>query len=188
MVTDTFEQMKNMLLPLGIYTVENGSAVYSELCAYAVGINLVKAQIESLKKEGFVQTAETFGLSLRENMLEITPLSTTQQRRQAIKHCLSLVRGQWIKSETDSVVQGFTFGVSIVETFASSRLTLTFADSANATRENLSTVLKATRKTLPAQLEVFSNIAQQSFDTMDAGNKSWVYLDKQSLSFNSVEG
>lgn len=187
MVTDTFEQLKNILLPLGLYSISKGSIVNAELAAYALGINLVKTQIEKLTNEGFVQTSQDFGLSLREEMLNITPLTTLQERRDKIISILSMVRGKWVLSEFKNAVTKTGLGINMVEDFANRKLTVNFLIAEQSTRENLSTVLCAIRPIIPAHLELRSNIAQMSFDTFDANNKSWAYLDKLSLSFDSVE-
>lgn len=187
MVTDTFEQLKMVLLPLGIYNVGTNTVVRAELCAYACGINLVKEQIQLLKTEGFVQTAQNFGLSLREKMLAITPQQTLETRRSKIIELFSTVRGCWKLSEFNNAVVNSGFVGSITEAFAQQRMTLTFTNPQQSTQDKLSDVLGAIRPIVPIHLELRSNLPMINWDTRDAANSSFMYLDKLALTFDSVE-
>lgn len=187
MITDTLAQLKGMLLPLGIYNTDSSTTLNAELCAYACGINLVKAQTQKLLEEGFVQTAQDFGLDLREDMLAISPKQTLELRREEIVQKLSTVRGQWSLPKFKSKIEQTGFDGDILESFEEQRLTIGFASPQLATLENLSTVFKTIRPIMPAHLEVRSNITPISWDMFDALDKNFAYLDKLALSFDSVE-
>ncbi|NCC87424.1 MAG: DUF2313 domain-containing protein [Clostridia bacterium] len=187
MITDTLDQLKSMLSPLGIYNTDSSTTLNAELCAYACGINLVKAQTQKLLEEGFVQTAQDFGLELREDMLAISPNQTLELRREEIVEKLSTVSGQWSLPKVKSEIEQTGFDGSILENFEEQRLTIGFTSPETATLEDLSTVYKTIRPIMPAHLEVRSNIEPISWDVFDTLDENFAYFDKLALSFDSVE-
>ena len=78
----SFDSMKNKLAPLGVYSLEDGSTVICELKAYAEGLDPLFDKLEEYEREGFIATAETYGLSERERFIEKEkPQLTLEQRR-----------------------------------------------------------------------------------------------------------
>jgi|GEM_PF-2372241 len=187
MVTDTLTELKDMLSPLGIYHTDSQTTLHAELCAYACGIDLVKLQLEKLPQEGFLQTAQEFGLALREKMLAISPKQTYELRREEIIEKLSTVRGQWSLPKIKSKIEQTGFDGSILEDFEQQRLTISFTSPEMATLENLSTIFNAMHPIIPAHLEVRSNITPISWDSFDTLDNNFADLDKFSLSFDSAE-
>lgn len=187
MITDTLIQIKGILSPLGIYSTDSGTTLNAELCAYARGINLVKAQIQKLLEEGFVQTAGDFGLELREDMLAISPKQTLELRREEILEKLSTVRGQWSLPKVKSKIEQTGFDGNIFEDFEEQRIIIEFASPQTETLENLSTVFKTIKPVMPAHLEVRSNIVPISWGLFDTQNRNFAHFDKLALSFDSTE-
>ena len=66
---DSFTSMKEKLLPLGLFTIEENSNTELELKAYAVGLDIVFDKLDELLREYFIMTAETYGLTQREIFL-----------------------------------------------------------------------------------------------------------------------
>ena len=63
---NAYQSMKSKLLPLGIYAFAAGGAADCELKAYACELDRLYGEINALYREGFIETAETYGLSERE--------------------------------------------------------------------------------------------------------------------------
>lgn len=78
----SFESMKRKLKPLGLYRLEENTAVSAELSAYAAGLDVLYDILEEMEREAFTQTAESYGLSERERFagVEQKELSTEKRR------------------------------------------------------------------------------------------------------------
>lgn len=86
-----FQIMKSVLEKTGLYDVSEGTIVYAELMAYAEGLDIYFGELERLKKECFVSSAEGEGLEVREAMIHRMNLDTSVSgRRNAIIKALSI--------------------------------------------------------------------------------------------------
>lgn len=86
-----FQQMKEILSATGLYDVSEGSLIYAELMAYAKGLDLLFDELEEMLRECFVVTAQSYGLTIRENFLKRFHLDNTLEgRRNAIINALSV--------------------------------------------------------------------------------------------------
>lgn len=187
MVEDILDQLESILSPLGIYKIEDNSIIKAELVAYAYGIDLVKEQIQKTFEEGFIQTSQDFGLSLREELMKIEPEGSINQRREKIIKRNCVIRGQWNPNRTNEILQETKLDVSVVEDFEKGRVIITFASQKDATIENLSKVLNVVRSEIPAHLEIRSNIGPITWNKIDKANKGFAYLDRLDLTFDSLE-
>ena len=81
----SYESMKSKLLPLGLYSFESGGVADSELKAYACGLDPVFEALAEMEREGFTVTAETYGLSEREQFTQYSGAAlTTEERRERL--------------------------------------------------------------------------------------------------------
>ncbi len=86
-----FDIMKSALEKTGLYSVEEGGAVYAELMAYAEGLDMYFGALKELLRECFVGTAQGYGLALREKIFNRINLDTSLQgRRNALIKALSV--------------------------------------------------------------------------------------------------
>lgn len=86
-----FDIMKSTLEKTGLYSVEEGGAVYAELMAYAEGLDVYFGALEELLRECFVSTAQEYGLALREKIFNRMNLDTSLQgRRNALLKALAV--------------------------------------------------------------------------------------------------
>ena len=80
-----YQSMKAKLLPLGLYAFSEGGAVDCELKAYAAELDRLYGEIDTLYREAFIATAESYGLSRREEIISREhPEQTASQRREAL--------------------------------------------------------------------------------------------------------
>ena len=86
-----FDSMKDKLSKTGLYQIEEGSMIYNELAAYAVGLDIIYSAVEELIRECFVQTAVDYGLTVRESILRKCNTDlTVDGRRNAITAAMSI--------------------------------------------------------------------------------------------------
>lgn len=80
----SYDSMKSKLAPLHLYTLAAGSAVDHELKAYACGLDPLFDALDEEEREGFIATAESYGLSEREKFLEKEKPQLSTERRRAL--------------------------------------------------------------------------------------------------------
>lgn len=88
---NSYTSMKSKLMPLGLYTMAQGSAVDCELKAYAEGLDVLFDTLDEMAREAFIPTAEDYGISEREKFCgrERADLSLEKRREALLKKELS---------------------------------------------------------------------------------------------------
>lgn len=92
MVNTSLIGMIRLMQPLRLYSLREDSLVYLELLSYAKGFELLYERLGELYQEAFLQTAEEFGLSKREELMNFPangklPLET---RRELLRYTISM--------------------------------------------------------------------------------------------------
>ncbi len=68
------------LSPVKLYTLDENSNTYMELCAFSAGLEILNEELDEILRESFYETAETYGLLRSEriwgNTREDLPLAT----------------------------------------------------------------------------------------------------------------
>lgn len=79
----SLSSMISKFAPLGAYRITPQSNVYKELCAYAVGLDMLCTELDTMLRECFFATAETYGLERAERLWGATrqdlPLSKRRE-------------------------------------------------------------------------------------------------------------
>ena len=76
--------MRDKLSPLGLYRLSEGDVTDAELKAYAEGLDPLFELIDELEREGFIPTAESYGLSSREGFIDREKSALTVERRREL--------------------------------------------------------------------------------------------------------
>ena len=149
-----YEAMRAKLMPLGVYTLAQGSLVDCELKAYAAGLEPLQEQLREMEREAFIVTAQTYGLSERERFIdrEQTDLSVAARR--------SLLLGSEQALGADATPAGFvrmlsSFGLTsfhITERPAQNELLITIDDVLSDSRKSL--ISEKIAQAAPAHLVV----------------------------------
>lgn len=105
---DSFTSMKTKLDATGLYRIEQGSNIYAELKAYASGLDVLFETLEAMLKELFIDTAEDYGISAREELLG-KPRSefTLEKRREMLRIYEQMTDGKCTKSAFEAVLRGY---------------------------------------------------------------------------------
>ncbi|GEM_PF-1544420 len=133
-----YEGMQHLLEATGLYAAGDDSIVGAELQAYAAGLDPLFDAIQELKRECFVSTAQDYGLSCREAMLNrVNLLETLQGRRNALEKALSLTAKDCTVSGMQKVIESFNAHGTL--TFSDSEMKIVFhcTDSMNEEQREL---------------------------------------------------
>ena len=88
---DPLAAMRRRLRETGVYKADGTTLVDAELAAYQAGLQPVLEAYETLWRELFVRTAETYGLENKEHLVECSKGNISLARRRAmLLHHLSV--------------------------------------------------------------------------------------------------
>lgn len=83
---DSFNSMSSKMTATGIYTVTEHSNNYAELKAYAAGLDMLFEMLDEMKREYFIDTAESFGILNRERFTgAVRDDLSIEKRREMLK-------------------------------------------------------------------------------------------------------
>ena len=80
----SYESMSSKLLQTGLYSIGQGGAVDCELKAYAVELDRIYTELDTMIREAFVPTAETYGITEREKFIGKERSDLTLSRRREL--------------------------------------------------------------------------------------------------------
>lgn len=82
----SYESMKAKLAPVGLYTLEEGSNICQELKSYAEGLDVLFDELDTMTREYYIETAESYGITQRELFVGgMKSEYTLEQRREMLK-------------------------------------------------------------------------------------------------------
>ena len=103
-----FQKMREILSATGLYDISQGNIIYAELKAYAEGLDMAFEELDEMLRECFAETAESYGLTLRENWLKrYNPDRTLESRRNAIMKALSVCQTDYTYSGMRKIRDSF---------------------------------------------------------------------------------
>lgn len=151
----------NKLQPLNLYSLNESSNVYFELCVYASELENINSSINELLRECFVQTAEGYGILNIESIYMSADLTADiATRRERILSRLKV-------NDTDYTVQGIndaikSFGTDnfeILEYPSENKLVVNVYDSLSDTQREF--VKSEIEKIMPAHNTIIVNFTAE---------------------------
>lgn len=105
---DSFTSMKTKLEATGLYKIEEGSNIFAELSAYAAGIEPLFETLDKMLLELFIDTAEDYGLSCREELLgKVKNDYPIDRRREMLKIYEQMMGGKCTQEAFEMVLRGY---------------------------------------------------------------------------------
>lgn len=161
---DSFNSMKSKLDVLGIYNITEGKNIFAELKAYSVVIDELFEELDVMLRELFVDTAQTYGIDTREQLLGRTkeefPL---EQRREILKIYEQMMGGKCTVEAFEMILKGYGLtSFSILEGPTHNRLAITVNDEVTLELKKL--VEEQVSADFPSHLTLEVNFAQEQSD------------------------
>ena len=101
------DHLRNLLRPLGVYNLKEGSLSGSELDALGYGLDALSERLDYVERESALATAESEGLDRREALFARTPVHyTTDLRRQAIAALLRIGGDCFTLTDINNTISG----------------------------------------------------------------------------------
>lgn len=151
---DSYISMKNKLEPLGLYALDGSTEVDCELKAYAEGLDAVFNSLDELEREFFIPTAESYGISRRENFeSKENPDLSLSERREKLMYIEKTITGDityggFARFMARIGVSDYTLNIS----YYSFHIEIIIADTKTAGEKSL--INKLIRAEVPAHMSL----------------------------------
>lgn len=120
-----FQSIKEKLLPIGIYNLGANDTVTFEIMAYSAELQKVYDELDKIESEMFIATAADYGLTQRENILDITLTETNiDKRRNSLLFREMLISNPQNKSNIINILSAYGIECVINEDFNNNAITV----------------------------------------------------------------
>lgn len=155
----SYDSMKAKLEPIGLYLLETGSNVCNELSSYAEGLDTLFETLDTMTKEYFIDTAESYGITARERFVGKEKSEYTQLQRKEMLKLQEQNMGNKCNTEAFSDILR-SLGLSdfeFTERFSSNSLIINVNDVIPTEMQKL--VTDRVEAEFPAHLNIIINFA-----------------------------
>ena len=170
--------MRALLRPLGLYRLDGATLVDAELAAYGAGFALVEQELAELERESLIQTAEGYGLALREQAMELLlrPDAGLKKRRDLLLYRLAVAPTDYTRIGMYGSLLAAGLNAILVEDKVQQRLRI-IENGFTGSYEDMDAIQEDVRKMLPAHLEADFDIGSLSWDQFDAADPTFDEFD-----------
>ena len=147
-----FQKMRKTLSATGLYDISQGNLIYAELKAYAEGLDMAFDELDEILRECFAETAESYGLTLRENWLKrYNPDRTLESRRNAVIKALSVCQTDYTYSGMRKIRDSFNLHGDFHAYTSPLKVTFECTDTLTNTQKNM--LAKQMKRFMPCWLD-----------------------------------
>lgn len=177
----SLEEMIRILQPLGIYRLEEGTAVYRELQTYAGAMDRCRETLDEILREAIVQTAVSYGLDYREQLFgPRNEALNAEERRKRLIYRLSVLPGDFTRSGISRALLSFGYQGEIRE--EKEKETLLFEPIGESTDPaDYLELIEGLRQILPVHLRFSFTIAAPTWAELDAGDETFAVRDAKAV-------
>lgn len=147
------EYLTDLLRPLGVYDLSDGSVNGAELGAWGAALDAVEAALGRLARESCLLTAEAEGLAAVEGLLPFTLQGTAEERRAALVTLLGLDRGSFTLESANRALGALGIDGTAAETDRPGRVVITLSGTEEE-QEDFAALQAAVAGVLPCHLQV----------------------------------
>lgn len=179
--------LKNLLLPLGIYTFREGSLSGGEIESVGAALDGVAAAAEEAEREALVPTAENRGLELMEALFAKKPAAPTMELRRAAIAALTQINGDgFTAAAINRALSGCGIRANVAETGKAGCVRVTFPNTAGVPAE-FAQIAEIILDIIPCHLEtefyfryltwVELETRFPTWESIEAGGYTWEKLE-----------
>lgn len=185
---NSYESLYEKTALTGVYDLSENSVVCAELYAFAAALDTVCTELEEMYRENFVTTAQSYGLSRREEMAlgMVSQGFLTERRRSILAKKYLVTENDFTLSALEELLYAYGVRFGITENPAQLKIIIDAElDGMSETMKNA--FVKSILDFLPAHLEgevVYSgkrwseiDTENRTFSQYDADNYTWDQLD-----------
>lgn len=183
----SFESMIKKLSPLKVYDLSEGSVIYAELAAFSAGLDILRESLDEMLKEGFIGTAESYGIENTERLVgNVRDDLDLNKRREMLVKRLSLCANDFTPAAFKQMLVLMGVEGEVCEYPFLQRISLDLSEG-EYTQAQREWIVSQAKALLPAHLEwdvVFGGFswadadsAGNTFHELDAKGYTWETID-----------
>lgn len=181
------QQMKDVLSPLGIYNLEDGSLVTCELRVYASQFEKLHQELAAMLKEFFISTAQSYGIEKIEELFQrVRPDLSIQERKERISRYTTLCNMDFSKENIESQLNLAGIFAEFTENHEEETLCfpelIALTDIVETARQ-----LSIIEDIVPAHLNIDVGITPLCWDELDNLEFNFGTIDRANLRFDLFE-
>lgn len=181
------DSMKEKLEPLGIYNLEDDSLVCKELQTYAESLKLVKDSIDELEKEYFINTAESYGLTLREKMYTSAKSDLdVEKRRDMLKYRYSITSNDFNKEDIKKALLAIGIKCEVIEYPNENTIYINCLENLDTTISKDDLKILA-NEFLPAHLSYEIDFRLLKWSEIESRNLSFQDMDDKDMTWSQID-
>lgn len=174
-----YDSIKNLLFPLKIYSFDEGDSNTCELLSLCFSLDKIDALLDEIANESFIQTAESYGLDLREYLFadKTKDSLTTDNRRNMLQSLYRLSENDFSADGIrNSLLAVGVYAKTIIENYSDSLIYVSIDNFKNE-YINFEQLKRQIEALLPAHLDVY----------IDSGILTWDMFNEKDYSFDQLE-
>ena len=181
------DYLKNLLRPLGVYDLSEGSLSASELEALGHGLDGGEAAVDYAEREGALPTAEGEGLDRWESLFANTPVHySTQLRREAIAALLRIGGDSFTLSAINDTISGCGIRAVALEKDRFGYIRVIFPDVVGRP-EDFPRIRTIILDIIPCHLEVEFYFRYLTWAECHAHGYTWAFVQQQEHTWHSFQ-
>lgn len=179
--------MIEKLSPLGVYNLSEGSVVYAELSAFAVGLEILRDTLDTLLQEAFIATAEDFGIENTERLVgNVRADLPLEKRREMLTERLSLSSGDFTLKGFEKMLRLMGVEGSIEEYPETQRIVINLSED-EYTEAQCKWIVSQAKALLPAHLKWDVVFAGFSWSDSDATGNTFAVIDGKGYTWKEID-
>ena len=179
--------LRELLRPLGIYDLREGSYSGSELDALGVGLDATAVREDYAQREGNLMTAEDLGLSLREELFAHRPVQVSVPlRRAAILSLLRISGDSFTLADINAAISGCGINAKALEWEPWGHIRVIFPDVAGIPPEfeQIKTIIL---DIIPCHLETEFYFRYLTWEECEAKGFTWSIIEENQYTWYEFE-
>lgn len=178
--------LRDLLAPLGIYNLSEGSISEAELHALGQALDAAAEHLEESEQEGLLATAEDEGLERRERLFARRPVAETAEERRAAIAALLQIDGDSLTPEAiDRTIRGCGIRARAVE-LGGQKLRILFPETAGEPPE-FEQIQKIILDILPCHLGVEFYFRYLTWEECERAEYTWSAVEEAEHSWESFQ-
>lgn len=181
------EHLTNLLRPLGIYDLKEGSLSRSELDALGHGLDALSDRLDYVERESSLATAAGEGLNKWESLFARTPVHySTDLRREAIAALLRISGDSFTLSDINNTISGCGIKAVVQETGQFGYVRIIFPDVAGIP-EGFEQIREIILDIIPCHLDVEFSFRYLTWAECEARQYTWAIIHARAYTWHGFE-
>jgi hypothetical protein len=180
------DYLKQILMPLGIYDLESGLGA-QELAVIGEQMDTIFDALEEIRREAFLASAESYGLTNFMNALPFTPASLTlEDERRAVMALLRIRGGCFTLPMLQDTVSGCGLKATIEESTEPMTVLVRFPQN-RGVPENFEKLKRRISEIVPCHLKTDFQFIYSSWEELMAKLKTWGEAQERVGTWKEIE-